>query len=351
MWAWCGYCWLLRHKSDFIVSGGVKHIIVQKDDSGMRLDRWFRQHYPHLAYVRLEKLLRKGLVRVDGGRCKANIRLVAGQSVRVPPEAQGEVPRPRRTANPAAELIEQIKAAILYKDDDILALNKPSGLAVQGGSKTHMHLDAVLPYLQFEQTQPPRLVHRLDRDTSGVLLLARTRQAASYLTRIFARREVEKIYWGLVYGVPRPARGHIDLPLRKQAAQSNRERVLPAEKNDTDAQSAFTDYAVIARAAQKFAWVAFRPQTGRTHQIRAHATAIGHALVGDQKYHMGEQQGGILPEGLHLHAFGLTLQHPHGQKQLHITAPLRGHMAETWRILGFDLETKTDIVAGKIFED
>ncbi|MGB0479048.1 MAG: RluA family pseudouridine synthase, partial [Parvibaculales bacterium] len=285
---------------------GVRQIKIKPEDDGLRLDRWFRKHFPALTQGRLEKLLRRGLVRVDGKRVKAAARINSGQIIRVPPEVPPQgAKKSERPVQVADSVVEQLRAAIIHKDQDVIVLNKPSGLAVQGGSKTTTHIDGALPALQFDEAEPPRLVHRLDRDTSGVLLLARNRKAAQFLTRQFADRDTEKIYWALVYGVPRPPRGHIIVPLAKRAAADGGERVRPVEKGDPDAMKAHTDYMEIARVGQRFSWLAFRPITGRTHQIRAHAAAIGHPLVGDGKYRVeneNEEYGGILPKKLHLHA-------------------------------------------------
>ena len=326
---------------------GVQQRQISKDEDGLRIDRWFRKHFPTLSHGRLEKLLRQGLVRLDGKRVKANARLSAGSRVRVPPEAHQAKQARTEGANRAgglrqaelAPLVKNLQEAILHQDDDVIVLNKPSGLAVQGGSKTKAHIDAALPGLQFGADEPPRLVHRLDRDTSGLLLLARNRKAAQFLTRQFAGRDVEKIYWALVYGVPRPARGHILVPLAKRAARDGGECVRPVDKSDPDAMSAHTDYAEIARIGQRFSWLAFRPKTGSTHQIRAHADAIGHPLVGDGKYRLegeGQEYGGILPKKLHLHARSIMIPHPSGGI-LRCDAPLRDHMASSWDILGLDL--------------
>lgn len=320
---------------------GVRQIKVKAEDDGLRLDRWFRKHFPALTQGRLEKLLRLGLVRLDGKRVKAAERVAKGHTVRVPPEVppQGAA-KSERPVSVSDAVVERLRNAILHKDKDVIVLNKPSGLAVQGGSKTTTHIDAALPALQFDAAEPPRLVHRLDRDTSGVLLLARHRKAAQFLTRQFADRETEKIYWALVYGVPRPPRGHIMVPLAKRAAADGGERVRPVEKGDPDAMKAQTDYMEIARVGQRFSWLAFRPITGRTHQIRAHAAAIGHPLVGDGKYRVdteNEEYGGILPKKLHLHARLIKMRHPSGG-ELSCRAPLADHMAETWEMLNFDME-------------
>jgi 23S rRNA pseudouridine955/2504/2580 synthase len=212
---------------------GVRLVNVKREDDGLRLDRWFRKHFPALTQGRLEKLLRRGLVRLDGKRVKAAERVAIGQIMRVPPEVPPQgAKKSERPVSVADSVVKRLRDAIIHKDKDVLVLNKPSGLAVQGGSKTTTHIDAALPALQFDEAEPPRLVHRLDRDTSGVLVLARNRKAAQFLTRQFADRATEKIYWALVYGVPRPPRGHIIVPLAKRAAADGGERVRPVEKGD-----------------------------------------------------------------------------------------------------------------------
>ena len=320
---------------------GVQHRAVKPDDDGMRLDRWFRKYFAGLTHSRLEKLLRQGRVRLDGARAKASDRVQTGQQVRVPPE----VPRDGQSPTPASgrvsqSLVEGLRASVIHRDQHLLVLNKPSGLAVQGGSKTSQHVDGVLPELTFGAPEVPRLVHRLDRDTSGLLVLARSRKAAQFLTRQFADQTVEKIYWALVYGVPRPSHGTITAPLAKRAAADGGERVFPVEKGDPDAMRAVTDFAEIARVGQRFTWMAFRPRTGRTHQIRAHATAMGHPLVGDGKYRSEAENadhGGLLPKKLHLHARSIKMPHPAGGT-FSALAPLRDHMADTWDVLDFELE-------------
>jgi 23S rRNA pseudouridine955/2504/2580 synthase len=319
---------------------GVRLETISRQEEGMRVDRWFKSHYPNLGHGQLEKLCRKGSIRVDGGRVKPSSRVAAGQELRIPPEVQGAkrsaTPTPKRIPD---EVIERVHQSVIYRDKDILALNKPSGLAVQGGSKTEIHVDAVLPSLQFDADEAPRLVHRLDRDTSGILVLARNRLAAQSLTRSFARREVEKIYWALVHGLVRPTQGHINLPLVKRAARHGGERMFAAESNDPEAMRARTDYAEMARVGQVFSWLAFRPITGRTHQIRVHAASINHPIVGDPKYridHENNDFGGIIEKKLHLHARSVRLPHPSAKKMLELIAPLQGHMKASWRQLGLE---------------
>ncbi|ERL47134.1 Propionyl-CoA carboxylase alpha subunit protein [Candidatus Micropelagos thuwalensis] len=317
---------------------GVQHLQVQPDQAGMRLDRWFRSLFPHISHIQLEKLLRKGQIRVDGGRAKSSLRLEAWQMIRVPPLVTPDQSKQRAKQEKRAvplHLQDMILKSIIYEDADVIALNKPSGLAVQGGSKTDWHVDALLDVLA-DKGERPRLVHRLDRDTSGVLLLAKHRKAASALTKAFAERETRKIYWALVHGVPRPEQGDIKLKLVKRAAGDGNERVRPAEDHDKEAMKAITRFSVVSRAGQVFSWVAFMPITGRTHQIRAHALAIGHPLVGDNKYTLPEiETGGELPNKLHLHARMIDMPHPSGGRLI-VAADLQAHMAESWGLLGFE---------------
>lgn len=323
---------------------GVAQVEVEPDDDGLRVDRWFKRHYPELAHGRLEKLLRKGQVRVDGGRVKGNSRLEAGQVVRVPPfgaEAIVDPDAPVRKAKEKQVLSKEdaayVQALVLYKDPSIIVLNKPSGLAVQGGTNTQRHLDGMLDGLKFDLAERPRLVHRLDRDTSGVLLLARTANAAAKLGRSFKERDTRKIYWALTVGVPRPDRGTIRMFLAKQGGRMG-ERVVPVQERDEGAQSSETHFATVAKAGQKLAWIAFMPVTGRTHQLRVHAAeALKCPVVGDGKYGGAVAHPGGLPSGLHLHARSLEINHPKGRR-FSITAPLPPHMVQSWKLLGLDQE-------------
>jgi 23S rRNA pseudouridine955/2504/2580 synthase len=312
---------------------------VAADEDGLRLDRWFRRRYPDLTHGRLEKLLRTGQVRVDGKRAKSGFRLAAGQAIRVPPLSRGRIPardessapeRPRRPVVP--EDARMLAERVLYNDDDVIVLDKPAGLAVQGGSGTHRHLDGMLDALRFG-AERPRLVHRLDRDTSGVLVLARTAHAAAELTAAFRGRDARKVYWAAVVGVPHPLEGRIDLPLAKAGGPKG-ERVAVA---DESGQRAVTRYRVADRAGKRAAWLVLEPETGRTHQLRVHAAALGTPILGDGKYGGRDaflKGGGISPK-LHLHARAIRLPHPRGG-QIEVAAPLPAHMVATWRFLGFD---------------
>jgi 23S rRNA pseudouridine955/2504/2580 synthase len=320
---------------------GVETLEVGPAESDLRLDRWFRRHYPELKHGRLEKLLRTGQIRVDGRRAQAGLRLAAGQQVRVPPlGAAGGKPAPAREPRLEAKDIEFMRALVIHQDDDLIALNKPPGLAVQGGSGTIRHLDGMLGALKFGQPERPRLVHRLDRDTSGVLLLARDAAIAAKLGKLFRTRAVRKIYWALVAGVPELAQGRIDLPLAKQPARGG-ERVAVDKKSG---KRAVTLYKVIDTIGDRAAWLALWPLSGRTHQLRVHCDAIGAPIVGDGKY--GGAGAFLGTEGvadqLHLHASELTLPHPSGKATLTIRAEPPPHMAETWRRFGFDAQLAGD---------
>lgn len=308
----------------------------------MRLDRWFRQHYSGLGHGRLEKLLRTGQVRVDGRRAKAGQRLEAGQAIRVPPldVAMAKSSRPARRAPSDADS-ELARSIVLYRDDAVIVVNKPAGLAVQGGAKTSRHLDGMLDALRFGSDERPRLVHRLDRDTSGVLILARTAAAARSLTASFRGKKAAKLYWAATAGVPDRDEGIIDLAISKRAGagRSGGEAVAP----DPDAgQKAATAFRVIDRAGSRAAFVALWPKTGRTHQLRVHCAAIGHPILGDGKYGgpTAFPGGDGIARRLHLHARRLVLPHPTGRSQIDVIAPLPDHMADTWKMLGFS--TRSD---------
>jgi 23S rRNA pseudouridine955/2504/2580 synthase len=316
----------------------VTIVSVKQDEAGQRLDRWFHRRYPMLGHGGLEKMLRKGQIRVDGARAKAALRLDAGAEVRVPPmPAEGPAEKPRARAISRDE-IEQVKALVLYKDDEIIAINKPSGLAVQGGTGTTRHLDAMLDGLKFDKPERPRLVHRLDKDTSGVLLLARNAKSAASLTAAFRGRDVAKIYWALVVGIPHPRQGRIDQPLLKQAGKGG-ERVRISEMG----QSAITDFQIVDQAGQRTAWVALKPLTGRTHQLRVHMAGIGHPIVGDGKYGGPEAfLGGDVSGKMHLHARSIEIEGSDGRKRV-ISAPLTGQMRETWTLFGFEESAARDL--------
>ena len=321
--------------------GGVATLEIAPEDGDQRLDRWFKRHYPALGHGRLEKLLRTGQIRVNGKRARAGTRLEPGDRVRVPPLPDlGEASAPRRAAPPPDDAdAEMVRAAVIYRDGDMIALNKPPGLPVQGGSRVARHLDGMLEALRFDAPEAPRLVHRLDRDTSGVLLLARHTTAARALTALFRGRQLHKLYWALVVGVPKPAQGRIDAPLAKRQVGGGERVIATAEGG----QRAITDYTLVEAAGRRLSWLALMPRTGRTHQLRAHtASVFGHPVVGDGKYG-GEAAfpAGFEPR-LHLHARALALPRPGKRTPLVVTAPLPPHMAAAWRFLGFDPEPDDD---------
>ena len=309
----------------------VQMLEVGAGEDGVRLDRWFRRHWPHLGQGQIQKLLRSGQIRVDGGRAKADTRLGAGAQVRVPPLPDAA------PAEARASLTERDEAyahsLVIYEDDEVLALNKPSGLAVQGGTKTIRHVDRLLSAWG-EGVDRPRLVHRLDRDTSGVLVLGKTPAAAASLAGAFARRRAEKTYWAIVIGNPKPAEGVIELPLAKRGV-GDRELVQPADPKDPRAEPAETEYVTVTRAGPRAAWLALRPHTGRTHQLRAHMKALGHPILGDPKY--GDEQSAELSAGLklQLHARRLALPHPSGGR-LVVEAPLSPEMRAGFEQFGFE---------------
>jgi 23S rRNA pseudouridine955/2504/2580 synthase len=308
--------------------------VVAADEKGMRLDRWFRRHFPGVPHSRLERLLRTGQVRVDGGRAKASHRLAEGQAVRVPPIAPAIMPSPEpATPAPVAEVDRRdLRQRVLYRDDDVIVLNKPAGLAVQGGTGIKRHLDAMLDALKFDAAERPKLVHRLDKDTSGVLLLARNRPAAAHLGESLRRHKVRKIYWALCAGVPKLREGKIDMPLAKLAGPMG-ERV--AEDED-DGKPAVTLYSVLETAGKRAAWLALMPLSGRTHQLRVHCAAMGTPIQGDGKYGGKDAfLGGEVEGAVHLHARRVVAPLP-GGGMVDMSAPLPKHMAATWRLFGFD---------------
>ena len=301
----------------------------------MRLDRWFKTHYARLPHSRLEKLLRTGQVRVDGGRAKASTRLAAGQAVRVPPLPDVTPPPGPKHALSKADR-DFLASITLYEDDDLLVVNKPPGIAVQGGTKTTHHIDRLLEGLGDGPETRLRLVHRLDRDTSGVLVIAKRRSVAAKLGRAFQTRSVRKIYWALLHGVPRPPQGKVEAALVKASGPEG-DRVRKARAGEQDvAQSAVTHYAVVDRAGQQVAFVSLKPVTGRQHQLRAHMAILGHPILGDEKYHGDKDLPEGIPNKLHLHARRISFPHPSGEGVVDVTAPLPEHMARTFADFGFE---------------
>ena len=331
----------------------VQTVSVAAGEGGQRLDRWFRRRFPHVPQGRIEKMCRKGELRVDGGRVKPATRVEEGQEVRIPPLPEpGEVNgSPARTARLSEADARMMRDAVLWRDDHIIALNKPAGLPSQGGSKQTRHVDGLSEALRFGAEEKPRLVHRLDKDTSGVLLLARSREMAAALTAAIRHRETRKIYWAVVAGVPHPYLGEIKYGLVKApgGGKGQGEKMLCLHPREVDAtpgaKRAITQYATLFRVAGRAAWVAMEPITGRTHQLRAHMAEIGHPIIGDGKYggsgqeNMGDgwgaQLGGIISSKLHLHARMMRFEHPVTRKLITVTAPLPAHIAETFETFGW----------------
>jgi 23S rRNA pseudouridine955/2504/2580 synthase len=316
---------------------------IDSEDDGIRLDRWFRRHYPAVTHGLLEKLLRKGEVRLDGRRVKAADRVGAGQTVRLPPQVI-HAKAPQKADTPAPQKpMGSLADRILYMDKHVIVLDKPPGLATQGGSGLTRHVDGMLDSLKFERSSRPKLVHRLDRDTSGVLLVARTAQSASGLAEALRHRDASKVYWALVRGVPPKSHGIIKAALAKEGGHGpygRDERMAVSEEDD--AKFALTEYVVMATAGHDFAWVAARPVTGRTHQIRVHLASLGTPIVGDFKYGGADVRGrGDIADKLHLHARSIDIGRPDGGR-LQVTAPLPPHMLKSWQLLGFDSDDRRD---------
>lgn len=317
-------------------------ILVDREDDGIRADRWFKRHHPGLSHGALEKLLRTGQVRVDGKRIKASDRLSAGQLLRLPPQLQltnAAEPRAHTNESTAHKLFtnqerKEVETLVIHKDSSVLVLNKPPGLATQGGSGITKHIDGLLEHLKFGKKQKPRLVHRLDRDTSGVLVVARTAPAAAALSKSLRRRDAQKIYWALTRGVPKKRIGTIKLALAKEGGRGN-EKMVGVEHDAEDAKHAITDYVVIDQAGEEYAWVVAKPVTGRTHQIRVHLATLGTPIVGDFKYGgAAARPSGEIEDRLHLHARSIDIAHPEAGR-LQVTALLPPHMQKVWKLLGF----------------
>ena len=322
---------------------GGREATIAPDDDGIRLDRWFRRHHPAVTHGLLEKLLRKGEVRLDGKRARAADRVIAGQAVRLPPQVI-HARAPESAALPAAaKPMGSLADRILYMDKHVIVLDKPPGLATQGGSGLSKHVDGMLDSLKFERGTRPKLVHRLDRDTSGVLLVARTAQSASGLAEALRHRDASKVYWALVAGVPPQKHGIIKAALAKEGGHGphGRDERMAVSQED-DAKFALTEYAVMGTAGSEFTWVAARPVTGRTHQIRVHLASLGTPIVGDFKYGGADVRGrGDIADRLHLHARSIDIGRPDGGR-LQVTAPLPHHMVKSWQLLGFDPDDRRD---------
>lgn len=323
----------------------VRFLTVSPEEAETRLDRWFKRHFPEIGHGLLEKLLRAGNIRVDGKRAKSNQRLNAGESIRVPPLPAG--PAPVAKPKPVAvddKTARMLTDAVLYMDDDVIVLNKPPGLAVQGGTgMADNHLDAMLDVLRFDAAERPRLVHRLDKDTSGVLLLGRTASATAKLAASFKSRSARKCYWALVAGLPSHRQGRIDAPLSKLGGKGA-EKVAVDEE---DGKHAVTYFRVVDNALRRAAWLELEPRTGRTHQLRAHCVLLGTPIMGDGKYGGKEAliEGTGVSRKLHLHARAVRLPHPRTGKILEVSAPLPLHIKASFGFFGFN-----EADAGRPFE-
>ncbi len=309
----------------------VQHIKITPDDDGQRLDRWLKKNIEEMSFVMVQKLIRTGQIRLDGKRVKPDTRLIAGQELRLPP--MDERPEKIDGYRLRDEDAEMIIKAVLYDDGDVLAINKPSGIATQGGMNIERHIDGMLEALITKDGVKPRLVHRLDKETSGVLLLARSADIARKLGRMFQSRDMKKIYWAITSPAPMDMEGEIKAPLIKGTEGPNKDKMLVDEK---EGQKAFTNFEVMEVAGRKAAFVAFMPKTGRTHQIRVHAAYAGFPLLGDSKY--GEKaaiEGPGITQRLHLHARSLEFRHPLTGKTLKLTASLPPDLAKSWDALGF----------------
>lgn len=312
---------------------GVQHREVTADDDGMRLDRWFARHFPQLGFARLQKLIRNGEVKVDKAKVQTSTRVSEGQIVRIPPIDDPDTVRPFKVNQ---EEVRFLKDLILYEDDDLYVFNKPHGLAVQGGSGTTRHMDGLLKNLPNKQGEAPRLVHRLDRDTSGCLVVAKTTAAAKHFGSVFRSRSARKIYWAIVAGNPTPRQGEISCFIAKQATTDG-EQMVVVRNGAPGAVHSSSYYSTTDTASRRFAWVTLKPVTGRTHQLRVHMAQLGTPIIDDPRYFNIEnwQPAPGLGEGLHLHARRIVLPLRNGKK-IDISAPLPPHMRQSFEALGFD---------------
>jgi 23S rRNA pseudouridine955/2504/2580 synthase len=323
---------------------GVQNVAVSADESGMRVDRFLEARFPGLSFSHIQRVIRKGEVRVNGKRTQPKNRLETGQSVRIPP-LRLDAPKLRTPGSDADEKTRAfLKSITLHEDADVLVLNKPMGLAVQGGSGTTRHLDGMLEVLRDAHGQRPRLVHRLDKDTAGCLLVARTRFAAAALAKTFRSRSARKIYWALVAGVPKTPQGRISTYLAKEEREEESFMRI-ARHGEKGASHAVTYYAVVETAGPLLAWVSLKPVTGRTHQLRAHMAHIDHPVVGDPKYFAREnwELPGGMQNKLHLLARRIVVPHPRGGV-VDVTAPLPPHMQQSWNLIGLDAKRYDPIV-------
>ena len=317
----------------------VQTVVVTADENNMRVDRFLEARFPGLSFSHIQRIVRKGELRVNGKRADSKDRIEEGQSIRIPPlKLDAPKAAPGSLSEAATKTLHALKDMILYEDADVMVLNKPAGLAVQGGSGITRNVDDMLEVMRDAKGQKPRLVHRLDKETAGCLLIAKTRFAATALTGSFRHRSARKIYWALVAGVPKPKQGRISTYLAKEESEDDTIMRIAAH-GDEGASHAVTYYAVVETSAQKLAWVSLKPVTGRTHQLRAHMAHIDHAIVGDPKYFNKEnwQLPGGLQKRLHLLARRIVIPHPRGGV-IDATAPLPPHMLQSWNLLGLEAD-------------
>ena len=317
----------------------VQTVVVTADENNMRVDRFLEARFPGLSFSHIQRIVRKGELRVNGKRADSKDRLEEGQSIRIPPlKLDAPKAAPASLSEAANKTLQALKDMILFEDADVMVLNKPAGLAVQGGSGITRNVDDMLEVMRDAKGQKPRLVHRLDKETAGCLLIAKTRFAATALTGSFRHRSARKIYWALVAGVPKPKQGRISTYLAKEESEDDTIMRIAAH-GDEGASHAVTYYAVVETSAQKLAWVSLKPVTGRTHQLRAHMAHIDHAIVGDPKYFNKEnwQLPGGLQKRLHLLARRIVIPHPRGGF-IDATAPLPPHMLQSWNLLGLEAD-------------
>lgn len=320
------------------MSKDVRFITIPEDEDGQRLDRWLKKCVPGLPYVLAQKLMRKGAIRVGEEKVQPSRRLRAGEIVRIPPFEEGQTSLATLDRFPDDESF--IRSLVIYDDGEVMAINKPAGLASQGGSKIRRHVDGLLEHLANKKGVKPRLVHRLDRDTSGVLLLARSLDMATKLGKALAGRNIRKIYWAVTIPAPEMNEGTVNAPLAKGTGPK-KDMMIVDEENG---KRSMTDFRVIERAGKTAAFVAFWPRTGRTHQIRVHAALAGFPLLGDDKYGEGKAilEGVETARRLHLHAHRVIFTHPGTGKTVDISAPLPDDLKITWKALGFPAKQAAD---------
>jgi 23S rRNA pseudouridine955/2504/2580 synthase len=316
----------------------VQTVVVTADENNMRVDRFLEARFPGLSFSHIQRIVRKGELRVNGKRADSKDRIEEGQSIRIPPLKLDTPKVAGHLSEAENKTLLALKDMILFEDADVMVLNKPAGLAVQGGSGVTRNVDDMLEVMRDAKGQKPRLVHRLDKETAGCLLIAKTRFAATALTGSFRHRSARKIYWALVAGVPKPKQGRISTYLAKEENEDDTIMRIAAH-GDEGASHAVTYYAVVETSAQKLAWVSLKPVTGRTHQLRAHMAHIDHAIVGDPKYFNKEnwQLPGGLQNRLHLLARRIVIPHPRGGV-IDATAPLPPHMLQSWNLLGLEAD-------------